>query len=345
MTKSVTLERELPQTHRVVSVGFVFMEFNEAIEKFTNWRKFKVCGETVKRYDKVLRIFCLYLHNPDIEKITIEQVLKYLNEMQTLGWKRNGVNIVCLGLRKFFEFWEMQGYHVIKPELVPILRKEFKIPRIANDGSYQTLLKQFPKESNEAHHVRNRAIVQLLWDTGARNGEILSLDLSDLDLKERKAIIKTEKSRGRRPIREIFWTEETNSSIKRWIEKRKYLMNIMKFQDANALFVSIATCKQSVRGGRMRTCGLAEILRTASNRAGIPTVNAHSMRHYLGRKIIEDGGSNSDVSNILGHSSMESSWIYTMMTGPQLRERWSHFKEPIKGLAVRIGKIGKVHVN
>lgn len=321
------------------------MKFDDAIEKFTNWRQFKVCGETVKRYDKVLRIFCLYLHNPDIEKITVDQVLKYLGEMQTLGWKKNGLNIVCIGLRKFFEFYEMQGYKVIKAELVPILKKEFKLPRIATEDGYDALLEQFPADSNDPHHIRNRAIAMLLWDTGARNGEILSLDVDDLNLEERKAIIKTEKSRGRRPIREIFWQEKTNKALKNWIEKRKYLMNIMKFQDQNALFISIATCNKSVRGGRLKVCGLAEILRTASNRAGIPTLNAHSMRHFMGRSIIEQGGSNSDVSNILGHSSMDSSWIYTMMAGPQLQKRWSHFKEvAVKAVTVKTGRFGKMRI-
>ena len=48
----------------------------------------------------------------------------------------------------------------------------------------------------------------------------------------------------------------------------------------------------------MTTFNVAEMLRTNSNRAGIPTMNAHSMRHYMGRDIVNKGGSNSDVSNI-----------------------------------------------
>jgi site-specific recombinase XerD len=76
----------------------------------------------------------------------------------------------------------------------------------------------------------------------------------------------------------------------------------------------------------MTTFNVAEMLRTNSNRAGIPTMNAHSMRHYMGRDIVNKGGSNSDVSNILGHSSLESSMIYTMMTGPDLQRRYDSFR-------------------
>lgn len=306
------------------------MRMNQAITKFTNWRQFKVCGETVKRYDKLLRIFCLYLHDPEIEDITIDQILEYLGHMQKLGWKRNGINIVCLGLRKFFEFYEMQHCNVLHAEIIPLLKKEYKIPRIADEEGYRKLLQQFPEGSGHPHHARNRALVMMLWDTGARNGEILSLNINDLDLIERRAVIKTEKSRGRRPIREIFWTEATNKAVRKWLKKREHLMEYMTFQDQEALFISIATCRQSVRGGRMRVCGLAEMLRTASNRAGIATVNAHSMRHRMGRHVIEQGGANADVSNILGHSSPDSSWIYTMMAGEQLRKRWMAFNDKRK---------------
>lgn len=68
------------------------------------------------------------------------------------------------------------------------------------------------------------------------------------------------------------------------------------------------------------------MFRTISNRAGLPSIfNAHSARHYGGRKIIKDGGASADVTNILGHSNLESSQFYTMMWGNDLRERWTHF--------------------
>lgn len=76
----------------------------------------------------------------------------------------------------------------------------------------------------------------------------------------------------------------------------------------------------------MSVVGVAEMLRRNSNNAGIPTLNAHSMRHFMGRDIVNKGGSNSDVSNILGHSSLESSMIYTMMTGPDLQRRYDSFR-------------------
>ena len=318
-----------PKVHQS-SIGWAFwlqtMLFKDAIDQFSNWRQFKVNALTVKRYDKVLRIFCLYLHNPPIESIRLDDVLGYLSMMRQLGWKRNGIIIVTLALKKLFEFYNLQGYKVLNEFLIPTPKKEYNIPRIATEPGFKKLLNSIPKD-NKPHHIRNRALISLIWDTGARNGEIISLNVGDLDLENRKALIKTEKSRGRRPIREIFWTPDTNNLLKKWIKKKDYLTELFTFEDQEALFISISKCGQnSTRGRRMSVVGVAEMLRTNSNRAGIPTMNAHSMRHFMGRDIVNKGGTNSDVSNILGHSSLESSMIYTMMTGPELQRRYESFR-------------------
>src|SRR5207245_4716929 len=116
--------------------------------------------------------------------------------------------------------------------LIPIPRTEVRIPRVVTDEQYRTLLSIIPV-NNDPRHIRNRAIIRLLWDSGARNGELVSLNVSDLDGERMRAVIRTEKSRGRRPFREIFWTPETNENLGRWLEKRKQLPLV----DREAVFV------------------------------------------------------------------------------------------------------------
>lgn len=304
------------------------MEFKQAIGKFTNWRQFKVKKQTVKGYDRELRNFCLFLRNPEIEQIGIADVMEYLNGMADLGWDRNSFVGKCMALRKFFEFYRLQNYSVIDENLIPIPHKEYKLPRIADDGNYKKLVAAIPTKTNDPRHIRNLAIVNLLWDSGARNGEILALDVPDLQLDRMRAIIRTEKSKGRRPIREIFWTQETNRNLKRWLEKREYLKTKLKFKEPDALFISICSgAIANTAGGRFAIKGVGEMLRRYSNRAGIPYLNAHSFRHHMGHDIVKKGGSAADVMNILGHASLASSSIYTMMTDKELEARYRFFKD------------------
>ncbi len=302
------------------------MQFKEAIDQFSGWRRFKVKGQTVKGYDQTLRQFCLFLRNPEIEDISINHVMDYLNGMKDMGWDQNSFVGKCMALRKFFEFYRLQGYAVINEDLIPIMQAEYKLPRVATPENYKKLVASIPR-NNDPRHIRNLAIVNMLWDTGARNGEIMTLNVADLDMDRRRAIIKTEKARSRRPFREIFWTADTHGNIVRWLKKRDELKKKMEFQDPNALFLSISGSQHETAGRRFTLRGAGEMLRRYSAKAEIPYMNAHSFRHRVGHHIIKSGGSSADVMNILGHSSVQSTTIYTMMTDVELEKRYRFFME------------------
>lgn len=294
------------------------MLFSDAIQKFSAWRAFQVKSDTVRGYDQELRTFCLFLRNPEIEGITIGDVMDYLNGLRQLGWKHNSFIPKCMAIKKFFEFFHRQSYSVLDAELIPIPRKEYNIPRVINEENYRLLVAAIP-HNNDPRHIRNRAIINLLWDTGARNGEVVSLNMADMDSSRMRAVIKTEKSRGRRPLREIFWTHDTNESLGTWVEKLRQI----KTREPEPLFVSAAGLNV---GRRFTIKGVAEMLRRYSNRAKMPYINAHSFRHHMGHDIVRKGGSASDVMNILGHATLASSSIYTMMTDSELEERYRKIK-------------------
>jgi len=301
------------------------MQFKEAIDQFSDWRRFKVKKQTVKGYDQTLRQFCLFLRNPQIEDISIHHVMDYLNGMKELGWDQNSFVGKCMALRKFFEFYRLQNYAVLDENLIPIPSKEHKLPRVAKEADYRQLIAAIPAKTTDPRHIRNLAIVNLLWDTGARNGEVLALDVDDLDMERRRAVINTEKSKGRRPFRELFWTQSTNDNIWAWLKKREHLKKTMAFKEPDALFLSICAGQHDTTGRRFTIRGVGEMLRRYSNRAKLPYLNAHSFRHHMGHHIIKSGGSSADVMNILGHSSVQSSTIYTMMTDHELEKRYRGF--------------------
>jgi len=307
---------------------FGYMLFKDAIDEFTSWRKFKLGTTTLRGNDKDLRQFCVFLRNPNIEDIELKHVMEYLNLMVEMGWASNSFVSKCMALKKFFEFCNLRGFRTIDERLIPVPQKQYKIPRIATEEEFSKLIEVVQDGRKDLRLVRNLAIIHLLWDTGARNGEILALDVDDLDLVNKKALIKTEKAKTRRPLREIFWTEKTNQHIQTWIKEREKIKKKVQLRDPNALFLSLYNSgSQKTKGYRFRASGVCEMLRNYSNKAGFERpLNAHSMRHYMGRMIIENGGANSDVTNILGHSCIESSMVYTMMYGKQVEKRYRKFR-------------------
>jgi len=298
------------------------MKLSEAITRFSQWKSLKCKSGTNRSYVFILRQFALFCRNCEIESITLGEVMNYFNLLKDIGWDDNSFIPRAAAIRNLFEFFSMQGIPVLNPALIPIPNPSYKLPRIATQEEYEKLLNIIP-ENSDPRHIRNKAIINLLWDTGARNGEICSLDIEDLDLLNKKAIIKTEKSQGRRPIREIFWTEKTNNNILKWLARRQQIEEKrISREDNNAVFISLCT---NVAGRRLDVKGVGAMLRNYSWKAKIPTMNAHSFRHHMGHQIVERGGCNSDVSNILGHSDLKSSYIYTLMTNVELHNRHRQF--------------------
>jgi len=294
------------------------MKLRLAIDQFIEWKSVSSRGSTVTGYAQDLKIFCLLLKNRDIETVTLDDILGVMTEMLDAGWTHTSMMRKCMALRKLFEFMELRGINVIHKDLIPIPRPEHKVPRIITEQEFRKLLAVIPKGSKDARHIRNKAIIRMLWDTGMRIGEVLALDVQDIDTNHMRTLIRTEKNQGSRPFRQIFWTTETNRCLRLWLKRRHTFAAIDP-----ALFISCTSWKV---GQRLHHKGLAEMLRKYSKKAGLPYRNAHSFRHHLGHDIIRKGGSNADVANILGHASLLSTFTYTQMSDPEVEERYRKFR-------------------
>lgn len=295
------------------------MKFKEAINKFVEWKQINSSKGTLKGYELDLRGFCLYMRNPELESVQLEDITEYFNLMAELGWKWNGFLTKSMALRKMFQFYARQGHRVVDYELIPIPRREYKPPRVATEEEYEKLLNVIPERSNDPRHIRNLALVNMLWDTGARVGELVSLNLNDIEIDGMKGVVRTEKNKGVKPFRQLFWSENTNQNLGKWIEKREELFQRTEFQDPEALFVG--ACRWQL-GKRLSNGAVAIFLRRYSSKAVIPTLNAHSFRHHLGHEMAKKGANNSIISNILGHSALASSYVYTMMHNKELEEEY-----------------------
>lgn len=298
--------------------ALVYMRLRAAIDQFIEWKGVATSRSTVTGYAQDLKMFCLLLKNKEIEAITLDDVLHVLHEMRAAGWTQASLMRKCMALRKLLEFLAMLGHQVLPKELIPIPKPERTMPRVATVEHYQRLVHSIPR-SSDPRHLRNRTIIHLLWDTGMRAGELVALDVKDIDTTARRATIRTEKNRGSRPFRNVFWTKATNTCLKLWITKRARLASSAE----PALFIC---CTSWRRGKRLTNKGLGEALRRACNRAKLPYMNPHSFRHAVGHEIIKNGGSNTDVAQALGHTSLLSTYVYTQLSDTEQERRYRRLR-------------------
>lgn len=307
------------------------MRLVDIIKEYSDWAKIshKEHGRLnlMRGYELDLRQFCLYMRNEHIEKIRAADISHYFGQMFELGWKPNGIMPKSIALRNLFKYAIHYGLKVISPELIPIPKREYQIPRVAKDKEIAKLLILCPKNSRNTQHVRNRAIITFLRSTGCRNGEMCALNLSQIQerFNEKRVVIKTAKSRAVRPIREIFWDEEAHENLKVWLKARESIKRKTVFPEPDALFIGVRNWQT---GKRLTNSAVSIMFRKLSRKAGIQTVNPHSLRHYRGHELNNLGANNSNISGVLGHASLSSSFIYTQMNSIELKNAARKFRRP-----------------
>lgn len=287
------------------------MELKEAINQFSIWRKMNVGANTVKGYEIHLRYFCIHIETKygqdiEIEAIKVTDVIEYMNLMLQNGWHQNSMIRHSAAFRKFFEYYALQGYKVLPYTLIPIPRKVCSERRVVSQEEYQKLLTAIDKPFKR--DIRNRLIIQLLYDTGVRVGELVSLDVSSVDPILKRGEVVTEKVRTGIRKRSIFWTDDTNKTLIKWLSVKP---------ETEALLTSIGNAKN---GMRITNKGVEEMLRVLSHKAGIPVVNPHAFRHRFGHDLAMQNYNNSLISSLMGHSSLMSSFEYTKLSGKELED-------------------------
>lgn len=278
---------------------------------------------TIYGYDGYLRHFCIFLRNPDIEDLTLEIILDYLNWTTIAGYKTNTRQKYALAIYELVRFFEERGLQVMKAKSIPIPTKEYSLPRVSNDEDFKKLIKSIPTDSGAYYDLRNLAVLWILHDSGCRLGEVAGIDISNLDLKDKSVIIRSEKQRSMMPFRKIFWyNKQATEALEKWLKKREELLQKTAIEDKEALFISVngGVCSDGRSGRRVDIEALGEMIRKQSRKAGLPyTLNAHSQRHALGRRLAERGANNSIISGVLGHQSLDSSRVYTVLHGKDLQ--------------------------
>lgn len=289
------------------------MTLSEAIKIHAAHEGLELNGKTSVGYVKMRRQFAMYMHNCDIEAVTDTHVANFFTLMLSCGWVSNTVVAYSTALKNLFKYWHRRDPKILDPFLIPQPKRQYKMPRIANDEEVEKVLAAIESYTGPYQikgAKRDKALFLLLLDSGCRVGEAVSLKLSDIDLNAMKGRTKTEKARSLAPFREIYWSKRTNEALKDWLAVREGILKSAN-RMTELLFVS-------AMGRQIADCitpsSVSVQFRKYSRMAGLNTVvNPHSLRHRFGRMLAKKQVNNSNISTLLGHSHMDSSRIYTAL--------------------------------
>lgn len=164
-----------------------------------------------------------------------------------------------------------------------------------------------------ARGLRDRALLELLYSTGARISEVVGLDVDDVDTNERVVLLRGKGGRQRMvPIGRPALT-----TMDAYLVRGRPVLAAKGGAQAGALF-------RNARGGRLSRQSAWQVLHRAAQRAGIASaVSPHTLRHSFATHLLDGGADVRVVQELLGHASVTTTQIYTLVTVSTLREVWA----------------------
>lgn len=198
-----------------------------------------------------------------------------------------------------------------KQKLVDFSEEVIPVPKSDDKQHYPFVLEQEAKKIMNTFdefypdQLRDKAIAAFLYATGVRLSEMFSIDVSEINLEERKAVVKTFKRKNHR--REIYWDQNTNELLGRWINVRGKIMGKAVCQ-SNALLISLSDMKY---GKRICKDNVQRMFRNVRKQVGIEKqITAHSFQHGFGKKAVEKDVHPRHLQKMLGHAKLNTTMFY-----------------------------------
>lgn len=271
-----------------------FLSYLESVKQYS--------PHTLKGYERDLKKLSDYLSAQDIDnwKIVKEHDLRtFVNSERRRGLSPRSIQRLLSSCRTFFEHLLTEGHiqlspaqNVSSPKLAQLL------PKAMDADLVQRLLDFKP---NGLIEVRDKAIAELLYSSGLRLSEVCTLDVQDLELKERVCKVT---GKGNK-MRVVPVGKKAIQAIRDWLIHRKELKN-SKSSCSEAMFLNNKGMRISARSIQLR-------LEKLCAQRGLPGINPHMLRHSFASHVLESSGDLRAVQEMLGHADIATTQIYTKL--------------------------------
>lgn len=268
-------------------------------------------NNTIESYKRDLLTFLEFIKNKNINNIAsddLKKYIKYLNNKK-LNDKTISRHISCL--KSFYKFLVIENK--IKDNISEVLFSPKTKKSLPNTLAEEDIFKILDIKLTDNYSYRNKAMIELMYATGLRVSELVSLKLQDVDLTEEIVRIFGKGSKERVvPIGEI-----ATESLKEYITKHRPLM--LKKYNNEYLFLNN-------HGNNMTRQGFFKIIKSIANEKGIDKeISPHTIRHSFASHLLKYGADLRTIQELLGHSDISTTQVYTHITNEELKQNYKDF--------------------
>ena len=285
------------------------MEGKEIIYEFLDYISYekKYSDYTEKNYELDLFKYFEYLDKNNLNYLTVKykDVSNFTLFLAKQNYKSTTINRIDSSIRSFYNYLELEEKINGNPfKAASNLKVPKRLPNYFKYNEYLTMISVIDKDDYE---YRNRLILEMLFATGLRVSELSNIKIKDIDFSEREIKIMGKGSKERF----VFYNKECAIVLDSYLKEcRSKLLN---GKDSEYLFINHLGDKLTDRGIRLI---IDKIVKKSCIKS---KVSPHTFRHTFATMLLNEGCNIKSVQELLGHSSLGTTGIYTHLTNDEVR--------------------------
>ena len=271
--------------------------------------------KTIANYDHYITRLLDFAGDIKVSEIDPELIRKWRLWLNRLGTNTSDElgkatqNYHLIALRSFLKFCAKRNIPCMPADKIELARTKRKQVTFLNEEELARLFAE--PDTKTVSGTRDRAILELLFSSGLRVSELVSLDRDHINLKRREFMVR---GKGQKD-RPIFISPEASKWVEEYLQKRQ--------DNSKPLFVRYSGSKKLDNSGnfsRLTARSVQRIVARTALLAGITKkVTPHTLRHSFATDLLMNGADIRSVQAMLGHSNIATTQIYTHITDPHLK--------------------------
>lgn len=266
-------------------------------------------NNTILSYDNDLKRLNKYFKNKDFLKLTVNDLVKFISSLKELS--PSSISHMISTLKTFYSYF-------IKIDKIKINPTDaLKSPKLGLHLPEYLTIDEIDKlldiDITDSFSARNKAILELMYATGLRISEVISLEFKNIDMEE--CIVRVMGKGSKERIVPI--NDYALKALNTYLEEYRSLM--VKNEVNNYLFLNN-------HGKQMTRQGIFKMIKAECLKKGITKdISPHTIRHTFATHLLENGADLRIIQELLGHSDISTTQIYTHLTNDELKNDYKKY--------------------
>ena len=275
----------------------------EYLQMFLAAKTIEGCSKRTIQYYRVTIEKMLTVMNQPIRKITTEDMRSYLSRYQEWnGCSKVTVDNVRRNISSFFSWLEEENYILKSPmRRIHKIKTNQQVKEIITDEDIE-------KIRDSCSCKRDVAMIDLIYSTGIRVGELVNLNISDVDFEARECVVLGKGGKERR----VYFDAKSKLHLQAYLSSR--------VDDNEALFVTL-----DAPHDRLKISGVEIRMRSLGRSNNLTRIHPHKFRRTMATRAIDKGMPIEQVQKILGHSQIDTTMQYAMVNQSNVKASHKRF--------------------